>query len=81
MVNRAFTICAPPLKKPLFQSEGKCEAIEMKMYFFYSHGNYLINHFDNKGFALRLVFGTWKWLIRNWPITTTCYDLQTLTLP
>ena len=38
----------------------------------------MINHFHNKGFALRLVFGTWKWLIRNWPITMTCYDLECL---
>ena len=39
MVNGAFTIRAPPLKKPLFQSEGKCKAIDLKMSFFYSHGN------------------------------------------
>ena len=36
----------------------------------------MINHFHNKGFALRLIlkarlFGTWKWLIRNWPISMT----------
>ena len=84
MVNGAFTICAPPLKKPLFQSEGKCEAIDMKMSFFILME--MINHFHNKGFALRLVlkarvFGTWKWLIRNWRINMTCYDLQTVTLP
>ena len=66
---------APPLlKKPLFQSEGKCKAIDMKMIFFILME--MINHFHNKGFALRLIlkarlFGTWKWLIRNWPISMT----------
>ena len=42
--------------------------------FFYPHGN--VSHFHNNGFAVRVVlkagvFGTWKWLIRNWPITMT----------
>ena len=64
----------PPLKKPLFQSEGKCKAIDMKMSFFILME--MISQYHNKGFALRLVlkakvFGTWKWLIRNWPITMT----------
>ena len=48
--------------KPLFQSEAKCEAIDMKM-ICYSH---TLKH--KKGFALSLVlkvrvFGTRKWLI------------------
>ena len=38
--------------KPLFQSEAKCEAIDLKM-IFYSHANR--THFHNKGFALHLV--------------------------
>ena len=52
-------------KKSHFQSEAKCEAIDMKMIFNY-YAN--ISHFYNKGFALSLVlkvrfFGTRKWPI------------------
>ena len=54
-------------KKSHFQSEAKCEAIDMKMIF----NNYDANktHFHNKGFALSLVlkvgfFGTRKWPIK-----------------
>ena len=36
MVNRAFTICATPLKKPLFHSEGKYKAIVIKNIYFLS---------------------------------------------
>ena len=59
--NRPF----PSSKKSHFQSEAKCEAIDMKMSF-YSHANR--THFHNKGFALSLVlkvrfFGTRKWPI------------------
>ena len=51
--------------KPLFQSEAKCEAIDMKMIFNYDANK---THFQNKGFALSLVlkvrfFGTQKWPI------------------
>ena len=51
--------------KPLFQSEAKCEAIEMEM-MLYSHANE--THFLKKGFALSLVLkvrvsGTQNWLI------------------
>ena len=58
--NRPF----PSSKKSHFQSEAKCEAIDMKMIF-----NCDVNktHFHNKGFALNLVlkvrFGTRKWPI------------------
>ena len=43
-----------------------CEAIDMKIIFFYSHANK--THFHNKGFAISFVlkvrdFGTRKWLI------------------
>ena len=52
-------------KKSHFQSEAKCEAIDMKMIFNYDANK---THFHNKGFALRLVltvrfFGTRKWPI------------------
>ena len=59
--NRPF----PSSRKSHFQSEAKCEAIDMKMIFNY-YAN--ISHFHNKGFALSLVlklrfFGTRKWPI------------------
>ena len=52
-------------KKSHFQSEAKCEAIDMKMIFNYDANK---THFHNKGFALGLVlrvrfFGTRKWAI------------------
>ena len=52
-------------KKSHFQSEAKCEAIDMKMIFNYDANK---THFHNKGFALSLVlkvrfFGTRKWCI------------------
>ena len=59
--NRLFPICL----KPLFQSEVKCEAIDMKMIFNYDATK---THLHNKGFALNLVlkvrfFGTRKWFL------------------
>ena len=59
--NRPF----PSSKKSHFQSEAKCEAIDMKMIFNYDANK---THFHNKGFALNLVlkvrfFGTRKWPI------------------
>ena len=39
----------PSCHKPLFQSEARCEAIDVEI-IFYSHAN--IVHFDKKGFAL-----------------------------
>ena len=59
--NRPF----PSSIKSLFQSEAKCEAIDMKMIFNYDANK---THFHNKGFALSLVlkvrcFGTRKWPI------------------
>ena len=52
-------------KKSHFQSEAKCEAIDMKMIFNYDANK---THFHNKGFALSLVlkvrfFRTRKWRI------------------
>ena len=59
LLNRPF----PSSKKSHFQSETKCEAIDMKMSFNYDANK---THFQNKGFALSLVlklkfFGTQKW--------------------
>ena len=53
---------ATTMTKSLFQSEARCEAIDMKMKF-YSHANE--THYRKKGFALSLglkmrVFGTHK---------------------
>ena len=60
-INRPF----PSSKKSHFQSETKCEAIDMKMIFNYDANK---THFHNKDFALSLVlkvkfFGTRKWPI------------------
>ena len=46
--NRPF----PSSKKSHFQSEAKCESIDMKMIFNYDANK---THFHNKGFALNLV--------------------------
>ena len=56
----------PSSKKSHFQSEAKCEAIDMKMIFNYDANK---NHFHNKGFALSLLlkvrfFGTRKWPVK-----------------
>ena len=53
----------PSSKQSHFQSEAKCEAIDMKMIFNYDANKI---YFHNKGFALSLVlkvrfFGTRKW--------------------
>ena len=61
ILNRPF----PSSKKSHFQSEAKCEAIDMKMSFNYDANK---TYFHNKGFALSLVlkvrfFGTRKWPI------------------
>ena len=61
-MNRPF----PSSKKSHFQSEAKCEAIDMKMIFNYDANKI---YFHNKGFALSLVlkvrfFGTRKWPIQ-----------------
>ena len=42
------------LSKRLFQSEAKCEAIDMNIFFSFSRINK--THFHKKGFALSLVF-------------------------
>ena len=61
LLNRPF----PSSKKLHFQSDAKCEAIDMKMIFNCDANK---THFHNKGFALSLVlkvrfFGTRKWPI------------------
>ena len=62
LYNRPF----PSSKKSHFQSEAKCEAIDMKMIFNY-YAN--ISHFHNKGFALSLVLKVRFFGTRKWPIT------------
>ena len=64
-MNDQFNRPFPSSKKSHFQSEAKCEAIDMKMIFNYDANK---THFHNKGFALSLVlrvrfFGTRKWPI------------------
>ena len=39
--------------KSLFQSEAKCEALDLEMIFFHSHANK--THLPNKGFVLASV--------------------------
>ena len=73
VLNRPF----PSSKKSHFQSEAKCEAIDMKMIFNY-YAN--ISHFHNKGFALSLVlkvrfFGTRKWPINSVDALRQCLVL------
>ena len=58
-LNRPF----PSWSKPLFQSDAKCKAVDMKMIIQYSHANK--TNFHMKGFALSLVlkvrgFRTWS---------------------
>ena len=70
-INRPISI----FFKPLFQSEAKCEAIDMKMNF-YSHANK--THFHNRGFVPSLVlkvevFGIWKWSISTRKTTISIY--------
>ena len=78
-VNRPF----PSSKKFHFQSEAKCEAIDMKMIFNYDADE---THFHNKGFALSLVlkvrcFGTRKWPIKqSMPVFPTLYILICISL-
>ena len=62
LFNGPFTSCP----QPLFQSEAKCKAIDMKM-IFHSHANKLI--FALKGFVLRHVFRERVFKTRKWPIT------------
>ena len=67
--NRPF----PSSKKSYFQSEAKCEAIDMKMIFNCDENK---THFHNKGFALSLVlkvrfFGTRERRIKTVTVTKT----------
>ena len=55
----------PSWSKPLFQSETKCAAIDMKMVF-YSNANK--THFHMKGFALSLVLKVRVFETRKWSI-------------
>ena len=52
--NKPFPSCP----KPLFESEAKCEVIDMKTYF------------HKKGFALRLVFEVRVFGTHKWPINS-----------
>ena len=58
--NKPFPSCP----KPLFQSEAKCETIDMKLWFFYSYANK--TPFHNKGFALSRVLNGGVFETRNW---------------
>ena len=60
--NRPF----PSSKQSHFQSEAKCEAIDMKMIFNYDANKI---YFHNKGFALSLVLKVRFFGTRKWPIT------------
>ena len=60
--NRPF----PSSKNSHFQSEAKCEAIDMKMIFNYDANK---TYFHNKGFALSLVLKVRFFGTRKWPIT------------
>ena len=62
-INRPF-----PSSKTHFQSEAKCEAIDMKMIFNYDANK---THFHNKGFALSLVLKVKFFGTRKWPIPFT----------
>jgi len=64
--NRPF----PSRPKPVFQSEVKYKAIDMKISF-YPHANE--THFHKKGFALGLVLKERAFVARKWPITTIIY--------
>ena len=66
-MNRPF----PSSKKSRFQSEAKCEAIDMKMIFNYDANK---THFLNKGFALSLVLKVIFFGTRKWPIDWLCFE-------
>ena len=60
IVNR-FNSPSPSCLKPLFQSEAKCEAIDLKMIFnFHAHKT----HFPNKGFE-KLEFNSERYIVIN----------------
>ena len=67
MANRPF----PSYPKPLFQSEAKCEATDIKMIFFYSHA--YKTHFHKKGIALSLALKARDFGTRKWPIEYSNY--------
>ena len=68
----------PSCSKPLYQSEAKCEAIDIMLMIFYSHANK--TSFHNIGFAVSLIlkvrgFGTRKWppLLKKASLSACCY--------
>ena len=67
VVNRPF----PSSRKFHFQSEAKCEAIDMKMIFNYDANK---THFHNKSFALSLVLKVRFFRTRKWPIVFVMPD-------
>ena len=62
-VNRPFPSCP----KPLFRSEVKCEAVDIKMNI-YSHANE--TGYNRKGFVLAFVLNVRVFRTRKWPILT-----------
>ena len=64
----------PSSKKSHFQSEAKCEAIDMEMIFNYDANK---NHFHNKDFALSLVLKVRLYGTRKWPVKAAS-ELQSL---
>ena len=67
--NRPF----PSSKKSHFQSEAKCEAIDMKMIFNYDAKK---THFHNKGFAFSLVLKVRFFGTRKWPTRIALFNLE-----
>ena len=65
MLNRPF----PSSKKSHFESEAKCEAIDVKMIF---NNDANKTDFHGKGFALSLVLKVRFFGTRKWPITCMC---------
>ena len=71
--NRPLPWCS----KPRFQSEARCEAIDVKMiYYKYSHANK--THFHKKGFALTLVLRVRIFGTRKWPVSWLCTSAWTI---
>jgi len=61
------------MTKPLFESEAKCEAIDIKM-IFSSHANRA--HFHKKDFTLGVVLKVRVFGTRKWPVTLCSCPLQ-----
>ena len=68
-LNRPF----PNSKKSRFQSEARCEAIDMEMIVNYNANE---THFHNKSFALSIVLKVRFFGTRKWPILSRDFVLQ-----